>query len=335
MRKLLLPVLLAAALFLGDEYSGARADVATVAPAGTTQATATTATAQDMLVTSATANQGIVLKALPAFSTASVTNGSSANIKVYPPSGGKINNGTADVAIIVTPGQRATFLYYNATNILANYVDLASGTQDPIFDDPTVDALVATSVTSASNLTSTNVGTVTTGATTVATEYGDGQNHLTKLAMTAFAIGNSADNADLALGAKFYTWPTSVDVLVENAVIDGGVTCAISVTTDTPEVGIGTVVASGANATLTTATWENLVDGGASGSSVDAADVAPDVAGTVLRKKNLTTVQPIIKASGGAARDLFLNIAATWADVTAAGACTFTGNIWLKWRIIG
>lgn len=134
--------------------------------------------------------------------------------------------------------------------------------------------------------------------------------------------------------AKFYTWPTGLNILVEWAAISGGITAAISVTTDTPEVGIGTVVASGANATLTTATWENLIDGGASGSSVDAAAVAPDVAGTVFHKKSLTTVTPIIKASGGAARDLFLNVADGWADVTAAGAVTFTGKIILKWQVL-
>jgi hypothetical protein len=183
-------------------------------------------------------------------------------------------------------------------------------------------------------LTTSNVGTVTTAATTTATEHGDSIDHLTVLTMTNFAVGTSGDNAALAIGAKFYTWPTGVNILVESTTISGGITAAISVTTDTPEVGIGTVIASGANATLTTGTWENLVDGGASGSSVDAAAVAPDVAGTVFHKKNLTTVQPIIKATGGAARDLFLNAAVTWADVTAAGAVTFSGTITLKWRVL-
>jgi hypothetical protein len=183
-------------------------------------------------------------------------------------------------------------------------------------------------------LTASNVGTVTTAATTVAEEHGDAIEHLTVLTMTNFALGNSGDNAALAIGAKFYTWPTGVNILVENTTISGGITAAISVTTDTPEVGIGTVIASGANATLTTATWENLVDGGASGSSVDAAAVAPDVAGTVFHKKSLTTITPIIKASGGASRDLFLNAAVTWSDVTAVGAVTFSGKISIRWRVL-
>lgn len=194
--------------------------------------------------------------------------------------------------------------------------------------------LTSPTITSPTITTATNVGTVTTAATTTATEYGNAIEHLTVLTMTAFAVGTSADNAALAIGAKFYTWPSGFNILVESTAISGGVTAAISVTTDTPELGIGTVIASTATATLSTTTWENLVDGGASGSSVDAAAVAPDVAGTVFHKKNLTTVQPIIKASGGAARDLFLNAAVTWADVAAVGAVTFTGTITIKWRIL-
>src|SRR5688572_23358307 len=62
-----------------------------------------------------------------------------------------------------------------------------------------------------SGLTSSNVGTVTTAATTAVVEYGNAIEHLTKLTMTNFAVGTSGDNANLALGAKFYTWPTGVN----------------------------------------------------------------------------------------------------------------------------
>ncbi len=143
----------------------------------------------------------------------------------------------------------------------------------------------------------------TVGAATVsANEYGNGVDRLTVLTLTSFAVGTSGDNANLALGAKIYTWPTGVNILVEWAAISGGLTAAISVTTDTPEVGIGTVVATGAAATLTTATWENIIDGGASGSGIDAAAVAPDVAGTVFHKKSLTTVTPLMKPNSVASR---------------------------------
>src|SRR5262245_28970974 len=49
-------------------------------------------------------------------------------------------------------------------------------------------------------LTTTNLGTVTTGATTTAVEHGDGIDHLTVLTMTAFAMGTVPDNASLGIG---------------------------------------------------------------------------------------------------------------------------------------
>lgn len=207
-------------------------------------------------------------------------------------------------------------------------------------DSPTVTnitiegtASIAGSTTASANLTATNVGTVTTASTTVAEEHGDGVDHLTKLTLTNFAIGTSGDAAALAIGAKFYTWPVGAAILCDAVTISGGITAAISVTTDTPEVGIGSVIGSGVVATLST-TMENYVDGGAAGGTGDADTVAPDVAGTAFYKTNLSTVRPIIQPTGGLSRDLFLNVAATWANVTAAGAVTFTGVITLKWRKI-
>jgi hypothetical protein len=295
----------------------ARADFASVSAAGTTQATATVITASDTQVTSATIDQGVILKSVTTGTMQWVTNATSARIKVYPPSGAAINGGSADAAITVQPNSRVSVIAYNATTYAALY----------------------TGVASASVETNTNgAGTVTTAATTVATEYGDGVNHVTKLAMTGFAIGTSGDAAAKAIGAKMYTWPSGVDVFVDQVVSDGGVTCAISATTDTPEFGFGTVVASGVTATLSTATWEVFMDGGATRlptSGGDQVAIAPDVAGTAFRKVSLSTLSPIIKASGGAARDVFMNIAVTWSDVTAVGACTFTGNVWIYWTVIG
>ena len=278
-------------------------------------------TATDVFVSSSSANAGIILRAKSADEDQSVTNGSSNNIKVYPPSGAKINNGSADAAIVLVPNGRVSCKAYSSVQYLCTYASL--------FD--------ATAAQFSALTTATNVGTVTSD-TESATEYGDGINHVTKIAMTSFVIGTSADNAALAIGAKFYTWPASTDVYVDHTVIDGGITCAISVTTETPEVGMGTVIASGANATLNTGTWEVFMDGGATRlptSGGDQVAVAPDVAGAAFRKVSLSTASPVIKASGGAARDVFLNIAVTWADVTAAGACTFTGNVWLNWSIVG
>lgn len=177
---------------------------------------------------------------------------------------------------------------------------------------------------------SSDGGTVTTAGTTVAEEQGNGIWHTTKLTLTAFAVGTSDDNASLAIGAEVYTFPTGT-ILVENTSIVGGVTAAISVTTNTPEVGLGTTIGTGAAATLTT-TMEDLMDGGAGSTGSD--NVAPDVAGGTLYKASNFTAPILIKTTGGKAHKLFLNVAAAWANVTAAGAVTFTGVITVRWRKI-
>jgi hypothetical protein len=175
-----------------------------------------------------------------------------------------------------------------------------------------------------------DVGTVTTATTTTVEESGFGLNHITKLTMTAFVIGQGADNASLGIGAKFYTFPAG-DILVRSASIYGSCATTLSVTAQTPEIAIGTVVASGAIANTTT-TMENIMDGGATVTGLgDGASVVPDLASGLFRKVSLSTVSPVIKVSGGLSHDVFLNMAVAWADVTAAANVTFTGNIILEW----
>lgn len=177
-------------------------------------------------------------------------------------------------------------------------------------------------------------GVVAAPTTQLAVERGEGPRHYTQIIFFGFAVGSAPSGASLAFGAKIYTWPVDFSVMVESVSICGALTSTASVKTNTPEVGVGTVVASGAIATLLTATFEDLVDGGAAGATTDADTVAPDVNGTAFYKANLSTTRPIIQKSGGAARDIFLNLAAAW-SVNANGSVTFTGEIHLAWRSIG
>jgi hypothetical protein len=173
-------------------------------------------------------------------------------------------------------------------------------------------------------------GTVTTSATTVASETGNGIAHVTQLTLTSFAVGTSGDNASLGIGAKFYTLPAGTIEIIAATMV-GGLTAAISNTAQTPEVGIGTVIASGAVSVLSgTATFEDVIDGNTSTTGGDT--VAPDVAGTAFYKGGGARLPVLIKTTGGKSHDLFLNVAVAWADVTAAGAVTFTGVITLVWR---
>jgi len=215
---------------------------------------------------------------------------------------------------------------HNHFGELANPQVTASGTLTP----------AQRRATCLSNLMGSGVvapGTVTTTATTAVVEKFDGVWNWTELTMTAFAVGTSGDNANLAIGAKFYTLPAGA-FIVQDMVLSGGITAAISVTTDTPELGVGSVIGSGANATLST-TMEDYIDGGAAG-LIGGVAIAPDVAGTAFTKGMLSTSNQgiFIAASGGKARDMFLNVADGWADVAAAGAVTYTGTIKFRWRAV-
>ncbi len=182
------------------------------------------------------------------------------------------------------------------------------------------------------NNASSAVGTVTTTATTSVEESGMGDWHVTKLTMTNFAVGTGADNASLGIGAKFYTLPAGT-ILVREATIVGGTTLAADVTTGSPEVGIGTVIASGAVSVLSgTATFEDIIDGNASSTG---GDTTGNLTGTTIYKSSdgSTRDNVLIKTTGGKARDLFLNVAVAWPNSTTGTlAVTFTGVITLVWR---
>ncbi len=183
---------------------------------------------------------------------------------------------------------------------------------------------------------STGNGTVTTGGTTAVIELGDSVNHLVKLTMTSFVIGTIVSSTSLGIGASMYTLPAGA-LIVDQATLTGSIVTSGSTKTGTPEIGIGTVIASGAVAVLSgTQTFQNVMSGSASGGSgtgSDASSLAPDLNSTTFQKISLSTITPMIKASGGQARALFLNAAAAWGANTG-GTLTFTGVIHIRYRII-
>ncbi len=170
---------------------------------------------------------------------------------------------------------------------------------------------------------SDGVGAVGSSSTTTATETFDGSLYTTVLDVTAFPImATIGDNASLAGGALLYTLPAG-DILIEGGVLVGTVNAEASVQTDTPEIGVGTVVGSGANATLGAvgATCENVL----------GPFVAASVNDGAVSGANATT-GPFIQASASV-RTLYLNAADGWADRDAGTVpLTFTGQIVIKWR---
>lgn len=167
----------------------------------------------------------------------------------------------------------------------------------------------------------------TAGTNCVAEEHGDGLFHITKLTCTAFAVGTGGDAADLGIGAVCYTLPAGAYAWLGGS-IEGIFSQASAGVITGGEVGLGTVVASGAVAVLSgTATFENIMNGQAI-ATYTLGTTRVTAAGQPTAP-NITTV-----ATGASPRTVFLNIAASWPNIASAEAVTFTGTVTIRWMKI-
>lgn len=174
--------------------------------------------------------------------------------------------------------------------------------------------------------TSVNVGTVATATGLTAVEQGDAVNHKTVLTLEDFPVGSATGAAALTFGALMYTLPTGAQ-LVEVAYMDIALTGTATIIADTPEVGIGSVLGAGVQATIGAAgaTMEDYWEGTASG----AIDGTNDVIATKGATAGILTGIAINAA--GDAKTVYLNVADTWAGT---GDVTATGTIALIWKMI-
>jgi hypothetical protein len=163
---------------------------------------------------------------------------------------------------------------------------------------------------------STNtIGTVGTGVTAI--HYGDGKNFTTVLDIVdlEYAVAAAADEA---IGKLIYTFPAGAHLLSAtsmNITLQGGGT----VDADTPDVGIGTVIATGAVAVLGgTATFEDIIDG------QTATDCDGTAIAAFLKPDDELSVAADVKA-------VHLNIADDWAG---ADTVNVNGTVVLKWTIM-
>ena len=187
------------------------------------------------------------------------------------------------------------------------------------FNEAEIDPLETANVIS-------NTGTKAAVSTLTVAEAGDSYHHVTTLTLTAFAVGDSADNAALSDGALIYTLPAGA-IIVDACSLDVALTLADAVQTDTPELGVGTTVGSGANATLGAV--------GAAAENVFEGTAVANVAGTTpLEAVKQPTAATTLLISAAADHTLYLNVADTWADLTAASAITATGTVRLVWRFV-
>lgn len=172
--------------------------------------------------------------------------------------------------------------------------------------------------------TDANVGTANTGVTAV--EYGDGTNHRTVLTVSQADALTIADNAALADGYKVYTFPTGV-VVVKSVYMSMAISAASTeAQADTPDVGIGTVIASGVVATLDgTGTFENLLTG----------QTAADANGTATVKTAVPTAGTSFVIESGDAHTVHFNAADTWADDTGGDlTADIAGTIVIDWTFL-
>lgn len=168
-----------------------------------------------------------------------------------------------------------------------------------------------------------NVGTVNDLTGLTVTEYGNEAFHKTVLTLDEVSVGSATGAAALGFGKLMYTLPAGACIVKASkfnlSLQGGGVVDA-----DTPDVGLGTVIASGVVSVLSgTATFESILTG----------QTFNDCNGTAEVKTALATSSPFgLVVETADAHTIYLNIADTWAG---ADDLTASGTITIEWSFIG
>jgi len=152
--------------------------------------------------------------------------------------------------------------------------------------------------------------------TVVANETGFDSHRITTIDIADLTI-LATTNASVGGGKLIYTFPAG-KIVVKRATISIGVigTAALNVA-DTPEIGLGTVVATGAIATLGagSATMENIFEG----TAMSACD------NTAYQGSQ----DRILAITAAGVHDVYLNLADGWAGIDAGMKAT--GRVILEW----
>ena len=168
-------------------------------------------------------------------------------------------------------------------------------------------------------LLETNVGAV--DSYSAAEEDGVAAFHRTTLALTG-ALGAIAGGAALGVGRLLYTFPAGA-IRVVSAYFNGvAITQSeANITADTPDVGLGTVIASGAVEILSgTGTFESILTGQTFADCDGTATLAGAASSLVIDAADAHTV--------------YLNVADTWA-ASGDAAATISGEVILTWEFLG
>lgn len=155
-----------------------------------------------------------------------------------------------------------------------------------------------------------------------ATEGGDKRNRWVELEVDT-TLPAIAGGADLAVGKLVWNFPTHKAILVRSAHVDLVLAAQDgNIIADTPDVGLGTVIGSGAVAVLSgTGTFENILTG----------QTATDCNGTPI----IATVglASDLSIAATAAHTVYLNVADGWA-ASGETACPVSGLIVIEYRVM-
>lgn len=224
-----------------------------------------------------------------------------------------ISDGTVNSLI---PAADATLLgQIEATGVTAAELNLLDGSLEA-----NTAASVAPILDTAKALrTNANVGAAGTGVTAV--EYGDGYNHVTVLTLTAAALTPTIPADAEGAGAIIYTFPAG-DYVATAAHMD-----VTAVTADTAtnavDMGLGSLIASGDIATLTTAAMEDWITG----------QTVADISSPATEKTTIMTGAAPQVFEAADSHVLHLNMAGTWNATVATLDATATVTIY--WTFLG
>lgn len=171
----------------------------------------------------------------------------------------------------------------------------------------------------------TDIGTVPSSISTITCrEYGDGRDITAELTLNGFVVGALAGaGAALAMGNIIYTLPAGcqfVTVAYKNIALTA-VGTAVAV-----DLGIGSVVGSGANATLSAvgATSEDYLTGVATTTAAAGGTAVEQMVGvTAAIATNVTA----------SVKNIFLNGAGTW-NANNTGNLTGSGLVTIKYTLM-
>jgi hypothetical protein len=167
--------------------------------------------------------------------------------------------------------------------------------------------------------TSQNKGAYGAGVTV--TEEGTSRIHQTVLKINT-VLPNIAGGASLGVGNLIYTFPAG-NIIVDSAYMSMAITQTTGhINANTPTVGVGTVIASGAVSVLSgTATFQNILVGTAAANCTGTP--------TVLTAIPTANVPFVIAAAS--AHTIYFNTAAAWA-ASGDPAAILTGTIIINWE---